>query len=199
MAGEKRLILKKNFFRCMSTSTGHALGSLVGDKSIGIKMMWFIAWLIGVAFTLFLIIQSLIEYFEYSVITNSRMINEKPIIFPKVTFCNHDAFSSLYALKLLYSYIPGAPVTTDLSLIKATVDAFILSTPNFYLEAQKKIIKMNSTERYNLGQTFTEFIYHPKFNNELIVDKDFEYKFDLKLGNCYSFNSDSKYKTSHPG
>ena len=51
-------------------------------------------------FASYLIIQSLLAYFSYGVITISRTIYETPTLFPKVTICNTNEFTTEYAYNL---------------------------------------------------------------------------------------------------
>ena len=52
-------------------------------------------------YTSYLVIQSIVNYFNYEVTTSSRTIYEMPTLFPKVTFCNVNAFTTEYAYNLV--------------------------------------------------------------------------------------------------
>ena len=52
----------------------------------------------GMAF--YLVIQSIMDYFSFEVSTKFRIINENPSLFPKVTFCNINRFTTEYAYNL---------------------------------------------------------------------------------------------------
>ena len=42
-----------------------------------------------------------LTYMEYNVVTTMRTINETPVVFPKVTICNKNPFTSRYAYEFL--------------------------------------------------------------------------------------------------
>jgi len=51
----------------------------------------------------YLVIQSIMTYFTYGVSTTSRIINETPTLFPKITFCNVNKFQTQFAFNLTHN------------------------------------------------------------------------------------------------
>ena len=84
--------LEPIFRSCLESTTGHAIPNYLNTKYLSVKIIWGIAWLIGVAFTLYLIISNIIEYFQYNVVSQARLVNEIPMVFPKITICNKNPF-----------------------------------------------------------------------------------------------------------
>jgi len=56
--------------------------------------------LASVGFVSYLIMQTMLTFLEYNVSTTSRTIYEMPTLFPKVTFCNLNDFTTEYAYNL---------------------------------------------------------------------------------------------------
>ena len=147
-------------------------------------------------------------YFNYSVVAHSKIINERPMLFPKVTFCNIDPFSSNYSIAYLAKLIRNekryasklieSGASSDLEL----VNYFILNQEDLFETAKFSARSENETTRISLGHNKTEFIHYCLFNNiECSIENDFDYEYNEKLGNCYSFNFDrNKIKQSYnPG
>ena len=64
-----------------------------------IVLIVFLLFVIG--FSSFLTIQSFVNYFNYEVVTTHRIVKEIPVVFPQITICNTNMFSSEYAVEFL--------------------------------------------------------------------------------------------------
>ena len=70
-------------------------------KSIKCVISLFLTF--SICLSAYLTIQTLLSYLSYEVITTSRTLFESPAIFPKITFCNLNAFTSEYSVEYLKS------------------------------------------------------------------------------------------------
>lgn len=64
-----------------------------------IVLIFFLLFVVG--FSSFLTIQSFLNYFSYEVVTTHRIVKEIPVVFPQITICNTNMFSSEYAVEFL--------------------------------------------------------------------------------------------------
>ena len=201
-------IFVKLFKEWMRKTTGHAMANIIETNLYSLKAIWLISWVIGFACTVYFITLAFIAYFNYSVVSRSEIINERPMLFPKVTFCNIDPFSSNYSIAYLADLIRSessyadklfqSGASSDLEL----VNYFILNEENLLETAKLSVRSENETTKISLGHNKTEFIHYCSFNNvECSIENDFDYEYNEKLGNCYSFNYDrNKIKQSfNPG
>lgn len=204
----QRRIFSKNLREWMGKTTGHAMPNIVGTNIYLLKVIWLIAWLIGFGFTVYFITQSFIAYFDYSVMANSKIMNERPMLFPKVTFCNIDPFPSNYSITYLADIIKNKKSfarkmeTSGASSDKDLVNHFILNEENLLETSKIKARSENETTKISLGHNKTEFIHYCLYNNiECSIEKEFQYEYNEKMGNCFSFNFDiDKAKQSfNPG
>ena len=108
----------------------------------------------------FLVLKSIMFYFTFCVSTSSRTIYENPTLFPKVTFCNVNLFTTEYAYNLTQA-------NTHYSQIS------LLSSEN-----KKK-----------LGHNFEDILMQCWFNDKVCNTNDFVWSFDENYGNCYTFNA----------
>ena len=60
----------------------------------------------------YLVIDSILSYFNYDVSSTSRTIYETPTLFPKVTFCNVNRFATKFAYDLINSGLESANLIT---------------------------------------------------------------------------------------
>ena len=195
---DKKSIVKEKFKEQLASTTGHGLGNIVGTDNLCLKIMWFIVWLIGVGFTLYLIISSLIGYFAWEVITKVRVIDERPMIFPKVTFCNVDPFVTNDSITFLASVIDGdsfyksvvtaAKLTDHLDQVNDITSKY---ASYFINNAQNKRLERDPTLNRPFGRTAAEFVVNCNFDNaDCDITNDFQYHYSNQYGNCYTFNAD---------
>ncbi len=66
---------------------------------VRIVLIVFLLFVIG--FSSFLTIQSFVNYFNYDVVTTHRIVKEIPVVFPQITICYTNMFTSEYAVEFL--------------------------------------------------------------------------------------------------
>ena len=143
----------------------------------------------------YLVTEAIFNFLDFEVTTTTRTIFELPALFPKITICNQNPFTSHYAVDFLKEVNKAFDSSVDLfnpdHLNKLNVRNKSFLIENIHLLA---ITKMNSktfndTERKKLGHRFEYLLFYCKFNRKLCNKDDFVWKFDKLLGNCYVFNS----------
>jgi hypothetical protein len=78
-----------------------------------LKVFLSICVLLSSGLAAYLVLQSIMTFFTYGVTSTSRTIYETPTLFPKVTFCNVNPFTTEYAYNLTQrgifdgSYLPN--------------------------------------------------------------------------------------------
>ena len=92
-------LLKEN----LSCEMYHALLEVFNSKHYIIKIHLSIFLLISNALASYMTIQLVMNYFSYGVTTSVRTIYETPALFPKVTFCNVNSFTTKEAYDFLKS------------------------------------------------------------------------------------------------
>jgi hypothetical protein len=107
----------------------------------------------------YLVIKAIINFLEY-VTTTSRTIFENPTLFPKVTFCNVNWFTTEYAYNLTQEG-----------------------------HEDSKAYRLSNNEKKKLGHNLEDILIKWSFNNFPCNSSDFTWYFDENYGNCYTFNS----------
>jgi hypothetical protein len=142
-----------------------------------VQCIWFVILLLSTGATFFLIAKSITDYLAYEVTSQIRIINEKPIQFPTVTFCDNNPFSSLKAEEFMQN-------------ISATNNLTPNSFENNWLIFNLAKLKASSNylseeDRNKFGIQTKPFCY---FNSMNCLTKLHTY-WSYEYGKCLKFNS----------
>jgi hypothetical protein len=85
----KKKLIKNKIVELALVSTSHGLPSVFRTKRKILKVIWLLLFLFGCGYGSSTVIKSIIDYFEYPVVTNIEEIYEKSEIeYPKISFIN---------------------------------------------------------------------------------------------------------------
>jgi hypothetical protein len=137
----------------------------------------------------YMTITLILNFLEYNVITTFRTVNETPTVFPKVTICNRNIFTSKHAYDLLVrsNY-------TDLNILNRKILKSDRSQAivNFTLFRSKIVGQMKNftmEQKEKLSHSLNETLLSCLFDYETCNETDFQWEWDTYYGNCYNFNS----------
>ncbi len=82
------------------TPLAMAVTNIVFTPHWPLKLFLFIFVLVSSGLASYTVIQSIMAYFNYDVTTTSRTLYETPTLFPKVTFCNVNKYTTEYGVTL---------------------------------------------------------------------------------------------------
>ena len=80
-------------------SLAQAIVKLFKKSHFSLKLILLLFILSSISLASFMVISTIIDYYSYDVITNSRVIYETPTLFPKITICNNNQFCTLKAIE----------------------------------------------------------------------------------------------------
>ena len=144
-------LLKEHLF----TSLGQSIFKIFSTPHIILKVFLTIFILVSTGFASYLVIQSIMTYLSFGVVTTSRTIFETPTLFPKVTFCNINWITTEYGFR----------------------------------QRQKGSNNLSNEEKRKLGHDLNDILFECKFNDNPCKASDFTWSYDVKYGNCFTFNS----------
>jgi len=150
----------------------------------------------------YLAIESVLSYFDYEVSTMFRTVYETPTLFPKVTICNINPFTTENSYKFLKEinkvYFPDADFFNQTQMSSLSYSAKRSLLWRIYLLATSKMNDAFYTidDKKKLGHSIEDIILACKFNNQVCSAQDFEWKFDRLYGNCLVFNAGRSKRTS---
>ena len=106
-------VLKTILKQTLLTPLAQALINFIYTRYILIRIFLTLFLLVSSGLASYLVIDSIMTYFKFEVVTTTRTIYETPTLFPKVTFCNLNPFQTKYAYKLFLSEIPPVHEITN--------------------------------------------------------------------------------------
>ena len=149
-----------------------------------VQSFWLFILLASTGATFYLIAASVMDFFKFEVTTQIKIINEKPVAFPAITFCNKNPLSSSEAQILLQNVSIQNNIIFQKSIRNASHLAMTFASSKFYDTEKKKLL--SSFHKINC-----------KFR-DIDCTNDLTWFWSHDYGNCYQFNSDSnniKYVT----
>ncbi len=207
MSGKLKKI-KEELKEAGTTTSGHVIMLIISSQYWPMKIIFLLAWLAGFGFTIFLIIDSIQDYYKYDVTTQTRLIREQSMIFPKITICNADRFVTDDSISFLANVLRNdmnlskfvnaystAGASTDLAL----VNRFITDNVYFQSQALYAAFSADNTTRMSLGYDKETFIKSCVFNSTPCGHNFIEQIYDIKLGNCFTFNGQNKSHINSSG
>lgn len=161
------------------SSTSHGIPKIIGSQTSSLKILWFFCTIISAGLCCFLIAQNIISYFNYEVTTTFRFKNEISSLFPTITICNINFFTTEYAAKTLLSKIDS----------NASFNKSYFLWFNYYLstivysdnDLQSNISSFSDSKEKLLVKSAFDFNEKNK--------SEFSFYFHPLYGNCYQFNS----------
>ena len=162
-------------------------------KIVKVALLAFI--LMSICFAAYTTVDSILSYFEFSVITTTRILFQTPAPFPRVTICNYNTFTSEQALNMLIEI--NKEVSPNISAFDGTqMESLSYNEKatlifNIYAIARERVYANNfsDTSRQALSHSLSDILLECNFNGEFCTASDFEWYFDPNFGNCYVFNS----------
>ena len=98
---KKSIRIKREFVEWSLLTKFDCYSKIFENESIWIKVVWTILFLIFSGFTASLVILNIINYFHYEVTSIIEVKNERPTLFPAITVCNNNPFTSQQAESIM--------------------------------------------------------------------------------------------------
>jgi len=189
-------------------TTGHVISLIIKSQNLPMKIIFLLAWLAGFGLTLYLIVSSILDYYKYDVLTQTRVIREQPMLFPKVMICNSDRFVTNASIPFLADLIRSdgsfttkiseateAGATSDLDF----VNWFIEEGVDFEPQALFAAYSANKSTQMSLGYDKDTFIEWCLFDDSPCSSNFMEHIYDVKFGNCFMFNGQTRLDSKGSG
>ena len=190
---EDRIHLNK--FKEIRTELFEVVEKMVNTPYIALKVYLLIFVIISSGLASYLVVESALNYLSYDVITTARTIYETPTLFPQITICNTNMFTTDYAFQI---YKQAASIASPTLSVFNSTQMSKLSLTNkvnlfmkIYLTMSAKVNDRNFSDenRKRIGHRIEDILIDCKFNYKTCYPSDFTWSFDPNFGNCYMFNS----------
>ena len=189
--------IKKLFVEWSLASTCQCYPKIFQYKNTYGILIWMVLFLVFTCLTYWFLIFGILDYFEGEVVSKIRVYNEETLIYPVVTICNANPFTTKEAENLLSDFI------MDDNLIFKIMD-YQESDPNmktFFLNALKvqntknygmyKAYYLNDLKKKELGLSMESMLRFCYLNGKWCNASDFSWVFSYTYGNCFQFDSKS--------
>jgi hypothetical protein len=159
----------------LESSTAHGFPNIVRNESKLLKIMWIVFLLASMGSCIYFVILSLKNYFQYEVVTKTRVINDVPSPFPTVTVCNINPIFTEYAYKFADKLLVDNNVTLETATDK-------YEDLRYFISSSMNNPSISTEEKMKFGLPFNETIIDCSFNREECNETDFEPYFDSYYG-----------------
>ncbi len=186
--------IKSSIIDCLQSLTTHGIPNLFRSKSIFLKIIWFFLVIISFSASIYFIIQTLLEYTQFNVNTEVRLIDTDEIDFPSLVICNKNQFSSNKSFNYLKSRLNEFGIQYENIFNNGNnTDYFMQNYVRFilkYTELFRLFDILSINERHDMTKTIQDtFISCSIGSSSKCNESDFEWIFNKVYGNCYRFNS----------
>ena len=155
------------------------------------RIYWILIFFTALGTALYFSIAGLLLYLQYETTSEIRYVNELPGMFPTVTVCNRNPFTTDFSIEFIKS------IMTNNSLIENGTEAFDpvnltadkLDTILYLARAYAKSDYFSDDEKRKLGFSAEGFLLGCQFNFYDCDMRDWTWYYDFYYGNCYIFNS----------
>ena len=101
---ESRISFKYILKETLYNSLCQAIIKIVFSPHFILKLFLSLFVIVTSGLASYLAIESIMNYFTYGVTTTSRTVYEAPTLFPKVTYCNANKFTTKYSRKFFQNH-----------------------------------------------------------------------------------------------
>ena len=152
----------------------------------------------------YLVVESIFAYLKYEVISSTSTISETFSLFPKITICNQNFFTSEFGLEFLkntsqYYYQMNMFDAWQISSLNRSEIQDRFYDIDFLAKYSVNDHKFSELTRKALSHGLEDMLTSCSFNQAKCTSKDFEWTFNSQYGNCFVFNADSSKKLIFSG
>ena len=178
--------IKKILNDYSSLVTFQCFPKIFQTNSLLLQVIWTLVFLVFSMVTSGLVIKNLLEYFEYQVITQIKIVHEIPTEFPTVTICDANPFSTKEAEHLIRN-VTLSEYGSDIENYSYT--QFDRNSSNITELMRMHMVGLNESQQRELGFRRDE-LWRCYYDKRLCnTTTDFMWDFSYRWGNCYQFNS----------
>ena len=184
-------VIIKLLHESFTNSLTQAIIKLLSTPHTLLKIYLFLNVFGAIAIASYMVLQSVMSYLTYEVITTSRTVYEKPTTFPKILICNQNMFQTEYA----YDFINEVSSTQmnvsfdqimEMSNFSQKWD--LINRLNFVVNSlANDRLTYSDEKRRKLAHGLKDVLVYCSFGPDPCGPDDFSWSFDPVHGNCYRY------------
>ena len=182
-----KISLKKAFItiliETLTTSTIHGLPNLIRSNRKVVKILWTICFLISSGLCAYLLIESIISYLKFDVVTTVRVLNEPSSEFPAIMLCNKKGYKNEFFDELESNSILNLTSIHLYDTKKVNDAQFELE--NMRIKISSYLMSKTQQERKEKGIPLDQLLISCQHFNKMCDSTNFTWNFHYTYGNCY--------------
>jgi hypothetical protein len=193
---------KSVFLEWSQSVTYHCFPKIFKEKTrFLMRFIWTLIFLTFSGLTCYILINNVISYYQFSVVSTIQVVSESESVFPAVTICHSNPYTTKYAQNLTYHL---AFKNLGIKLDQVSFDYFnkyVLISLSYYMNLYVNDPRYGDENRKLLGIDISEIISSCYFNFLPCNLDDFQWVFHFSYGNCLKYNTHNGNlkKTINPG
>jgi hypothetical protein len=144
--------------------------------------------LVAHAFFSYMALKVFTAYFDYEVVSKIRTEYESSPLFPRITLCQSNTFSTKFGYEILKNISENVFNETFLNTMDVKMKLKILNALRYQALAHVAT-KFSDSDKKKISHTMYDTLLTCKFNLASCSPSDFIWTWDDYHGNCYVFNS----------
>jgi hypothetical protein len=188
-------IIKEFIKDNLANSQTHGIPKIIKEENKLVKLMWIVCVIISAITCIALVTINIMDFLRFEVNSKIRVIHELPTIFPTVTICNKNMFTTDYSVQFLKELIaqhnlPNIFDYSENSTMKYLSPLNQSNEIDSVLRLAKQVaISLNETEKRKFSPDIDELLISCIFDYRQCTKEDFIWIYDAYFGGCYIFNS----------
>ena len=194
--------IKQIFYSWSQSVTFHCFPKIFKAETnfFILRFFWSFIFLSFSSFTFFILVSNVIAYYQYETTTSFQIINEQPSLFPAITICDSNAFTTKKAESLILNMSKefyGIDLTKlPFSKYYDYVTGNLTQVVKSYVSDPKYGDENRQQLGFNLSQLMTSCVFNQVSCN---FNEDFHWFFHYDFGNCFQLNSGLNMKNQVVG
>lgn len=181
----KRQRIIRRFAEWSESSTIAGYSNFYRTEKWLIKALWLVSFLAAIGFCGYLCLQSVMQYLEYDVNTESRYFRDSQMAMPGITVCTANTLRSEVGYEYALNY-SRQHINSSITSISQWAD--FLTPTDIWL--QKTSFLGQVPQNYDFDLNYSRMILRCQFGSQNCTEFRYGLFYDTYYGNCFNFNSD---------
>ena len=178
---------KDLILRFFTSSSAHGVPRLFTSEELILKLMWLIMFITSATYMIASCITLVIDYYNYPTSVSILTYQEIPAKFPAVTICNQKLVNKTKNPNFTMIMTSKEYDVTDLNwAFNSSYSPYDQAEELIY--TTQMILNEASTNETEMSYDLKDMLFSCAFNKNPCSEEDFDYLFDPRRGNCYTFN-----------
>jgi hypothetical protein len=187
---KKSTRIKKTFNEWSSTFTAQCYPKIFqNNNNKCLQLTWSLIFILFSCLTCWFVILGIVDYLEYEVVTKIRINVGKEIVFPLITVCDANPFTSRKSSNLLKDMQDEGESNSPTDNNNKWTD--------YTSYAMNKAFSFSDEKKQELGFSINQSLKSCLFYNKPCMASDFTWRFNYRYGNCFQLDPHRVVKHAH--